>query len=89
MALPISNLTNRHANSCVTSEEVKCALEVRASYVNEKACLKVCPLECESMRYDISKSYSRYPSPEQYVYLKEYLISRNISSVENIRSLKQ
>ena len=54
---------------CLNKEKILCAESAYAQFKNnsiDSSCLSSCPLECESIQYDLSISSSNYPSIYQY-----------------------
>ena len=68
----------RKVKSCVDKEEIKCAFKVYNEFfdrgINED-CLKMCPLECERVSYQLTLSSSNFPS------FSSYLIYKNITNL--------
>jgi hypothetical protein len=74
----------RKVKACVDKEEIKCAFKVYNEFfdkgINED-CLKMCPLECESVGYQLTLSSSNFPT------FSSYFIYKNLtkSSYEVVR----
>jgi len=60
---------------CQTDNELRCATEAHDYYVKNinKLCMQDCPLECDTIEYQIATTYSHYPSMN---YAKEELMNR-------------
>jgi hypothetical protein len=61
---------------CLSFLQVKCSLIIWVSFVSDdyilKNCIQYCPLECDSITYQISTSFSYFPS---YNYAKNLLMT--------------
>ena len=60
-------LTN--STPCLIKEKILCAESAYAQFKNtsiDSSCLSLCPLECDSIQYDLSISSSNFPSRYAY-----------------------
>jgi hypothetical protein len=66
---------------CLTQNQIKCARNQFNSIVLSDCRFKFCPLECETVKYDLSVSSQAYPSKMYYKSELNNETNRNISLI--------
>jgi hypothetical protein len=67
-----------NVSHCLTKEDMECVFDFYDQPITDK-CIKKCPLECETVSYEIFTSFDSYPNPGYYT---NYLMSK-----ENLKGL--
>jgi hypothetical protein len=72
---------NQTLKPCLSFEQVKCNFEHFQNFFKERIeaiCVNECPMECEHIKYSLTKSLATYPNKGYFQYLKtKDIILRN------------
>ncbi|CAF0708693.1 unnamed protein product [Brachionus calyciflorus] len=60
----------KNVTICQSLETIKCTIDARGEYYSKELVCEGCPIECDSIQYSTSLSYSRYPTNYYLNYIK-------------------
>jgi hypothetical protein len=74
-------------NSCMNQSQLNCIVEQSKKYISEShadKCLNVCPIECDSIKYDTQVSTLDFPNEQLLTLLKNSYPSQNFDNYKDI-----